>query len=64
VVAALSSVEQISRPPLQRSARSARFDDLRRKNSKLALVFEPHSKVCLLALNSLDTFEQIAGGGI
>jgi hypothetical protein len=38
-----------------------RSDDLRRENSKLALAFEPRAKLRVLALNSLDAFEQIAG---
>jgi len=41
-----------------------RSDDLRRKNLKLALAFEPRAKLRVLALKSLDSFEQIAGSGI
>ena len=41
-----------------------RSDDLRRENSKLALAFEPRAKLGVLALKSLDAFEQIAGSVI
>jgi hypothetical protein len=34
---------------------------LRRENSKLSLAFEPRAKFRVLALKSLDAFEQIAG---
>jgi hypothetical protein len=41
-----------------------RSDDLRRENSNLALAFEPRAKLSVLALKSLDAFEQIAGSAI
>jgi hypothetical protein len=41
-----------------------RSDDLCRKNSKLVLAVQPRPKFRLLALKSLDAFEQIAGGAI
>ena len=41
-----------------------RSDDLRRENSKLTLAFETGAKFRVLALKSLDAFEQIAGSAI
>jgi len=38
-----------------------RSDNPRRDDSKCALAFEPRAKFPLLALKSLDVFEQIAG---